>query len=313
MNFVICQSPKYLMASINKKNSIPNCKLIIRETKGVLNFIKENKFVDINDLIFFPVYKRKNLFGIIANWFFIKSFCFKYRGRIDNVYAFTNSHDFTTISILNKVKIFGSVYMIEFCDNGKEPSKIIRFLNKYTLGVNLFYSDNQPYYTPIKKEKINFLSWSSDGDISSINKLYLLPMEKRGVKQLLIIDSNDQSNKNLFNVEILYEEILSLCSDNNIQVIIKGHPRLGLSNCLKGLDNVVYIANEIPLEFIFMDNVDYIVGFYSSGLFNPSFSKKAKSLLVLCQSEKEWFYKNYLIDNGFDKSCFLSKVEDIII
>ena len=57
MNLVVCQSPKYLTKSINQVNSNLECKLVIREVKGVYDFIKKNNLVSNKDLIFLPVYK----------------------------------------------------------------------------------------------------------------------------------------------------------------------------------------------------------------------------------------------------------------
>lgn len=310
MNYVICQSPKYLMVSINKYKATTNCKLVIREVKGIYDFLIEYKIVTPEDLIFLPVYRRKSILGLFANFIAIKKFCYKYGSDVDNIYVCTNEYDFTTISIINTLANC-EVYFEEFYTDGVELFNFNSLINKCLFGVKLHYTDNAEAYLPINESRIKIRSWIS-GEKSKLNKLVLLEPLKVHAKQLLIIDSNDQSNSNLFSVEKIYYDLIRFCKDNNIQVIIKGHPRLGLSKCLHNLKDSIYIQSTIPLEFIDIDNIDYICGFYSSALFDTSFNTKAKSLLMLCASKHETYYKNYLISNGFNEKNFVLKIEDVI-
>jgi len=312
MNLVVCQSPKYLTKSINKMNSNLECKLVIREVRGIYNFIKKNKLVSDKDLIFLPVYKRKSLFGLIRNFLAIKLFCYKYNEFFDDIYVFTNAHDFTTTSLVNAIKIKGKVYFEEFINIGEQSTGIVKLIDKSIFGVKSLYNDNLPVYLPINRTNFNITSWSDD-IINDKCKVPLLGLSGSEQKKMLIIDSNDQSNKNLQDVQIIYKNLIELCRRNNIKLVIKGHPRLGLSKCLTNMKDVMYIDNEIPLEFLSLDNIDYITGFYSSSLCIPEVIERSKSLLILSGTKKECFYKNYLINNGFRKENFLLKIEDVII
>jgi len=299
------------MNAINKLNADSESKLMIREVKGVFDFIKKSKTVDESDLIFLPVYKRKNVFGLIANVLIIKWFCFKYRNFFDNVYVFTNAHDFTTTSLLNSLKIRGSIYFEEFIERGTQSSGLVKLIDKYLFGVDSFYHENLPVYLPVNRAGMNICDWTSD-KTARVRRVSALELTGCEQKKLLIIDSNDQGNENLNNVAAIYKSVLALCKKDNIKVIVKGHPRLGLSKSLRRLPDVIYIDNEIPLEFLSLNSIEHVIGFYSSSLFAPEFSQRAKSLLFLTHSDKENFYKEYLLNNGFNRDNFVLNVKEII-
>ena len=311
MNLIICQSPKYLVASINKYKETSNSKLVVRETEGVFNFIKNNHLIDLNDLLFLAVHKRNSFLGLLYNFMAIKRFCNYFRKGIDDVFIFTNEHDFSTISILSRIDVNGSVYIEKYTQSGSKGSSVISFLNKCIFGVVSFYKNDTPCYIPRNRSCLQFRTWKSH-NVNVSNKLSLLELKKKDRKQLLIIDSNDQTNKNLQCVVSIYSELLKVCNDSNIQVVVKGHPRLGVSNCLMDHEEIVYIDKDIPLEFLSLCDIDFIIGFYSSALFIPSLISRTKSLLMLSKSNKENYYKDYLLKNGFDERGFVSRVEDVI-
>ncbi|RXF01987.1 polysialyltransferase family glycosyltransferase [Pseudoalteromonas sp. PS5] len=311
MNYVICQSPKYLMASINKYKATKNCKIVIREVKGVYDFLIEYKVVPPEDLIFLPVYRRKSIFGLFLNFLSIKKFFLKYGVDIDDIFVFTNECDFTTMSIINGL-VDCNVYFGEFYNDGLECFNLSYVINLFLFGVRLRCNKKIEFYLPVNEKRIEVKSWDY-GEERKINKLLILGEIKAQAKKLLIVDSNDQRNRNLFFVKEIYSDLINLCKKNNIQIIIKGHPRLGLSKCLQDVKGAIYIKNTIPMEFIDIDSVDHICGFYSSALFNSSLKKKAKSLLMLSASKQESFYRNYLTSNGFNEEKFVLKIEDAIV
>lgn len=311
MNLIICQSPKYLVASINKYKETSNSKLVVRETEGVFNFIKDNHLIDLNDLLFLAVHKRSSFLGLLYNFIAIKSFCNYFKEGIDDVFIFTNEHDFSTISILSRIDVNGSIYIEKYTQTGSRGSSYINFLNRCIFGVVSFYNNDTPCYIPNNSSYLKFRAWKGH-NVNASNKFSLLGLKRKDRKQLLIIDSNDQTNKNLQFVESIYSELLKVCNENNIQVVVKGHPRLGVSSCLMEHEEIVYIDKDIPLEFLSLCEIDFITGFYSSALVIPSLIARTKSLLILSKSNKENYYKDYLLDNGFDKRGFVSRVEDVI-
>ncbi len=307
MNLIVCQSPKYLESSLSLLDEQSSSVLLIREVSGVYRFLIKNEFVEKKRLLFIPVYKRNNLFNVIRNIYVIRKFCTLYSNKFNNVYLFTNDNDFTTMSILSMLSISGEIYFYSYNNLLYDDKFLVRFLNRFIYKIRSFQCENGQAYGFLSNNVKIHVGFSIQDYQSSKYQLSL------GVstKNVLLIDSNDENNLNLNNIEEIYSKVLEHCKKNNFSVYIKGHPRLGLSKILQGRENVNYLDSNIPFELLDITKFDRVLGIYSTGLCSSQSIHCSYSLLPLCKSRKEKYYKKYLKSNGLPLGSFIYSFDEL--
>ncbi|EGR0532203.1 hypothetical protein Q9F32_002029 [Vibrio parahaemolyticus] len=308
MNLIICQSPKYLEKSLSLFHEQSDSIILIREVSGVYNFLIDNGFVEKKRLLFVPVYKRNNILNLIKNIYVIKKFCFLNRNKFDDVYLFTNDNDFTTMSILSSLSIKGKLYFEVFNELLIENNFLVELLNKLAFNVKSFQCEKGQAYDFLKSDREKISIGFKVRDYSGVKYKVLC---RDNIRNVLLVDSNDEENLNLNCVQDVYLRILEYSRESNISIYIKGHPRLGLSKTLQGRENVTYLDSNIPFELLDLSKFDKVFGFYSTGLCCTQILSFSYSLLPLCKSKKEDYYKEYLKNNGFPLSSFIYSFNEL--
>lgn len=304
-NIVFCQSLKYIVKSLNVFLENENTIIIIRELQDVYDFLLRKKLVPKENLLFLPVYKRSTINGIVNNVKVVNEFSNLLGNEIENVYLFTDEFDFMSMSIINKIKVSGNVYIESLPSRQKSKNIANVVMHNILFGVDIFVSDFGYSYRCRGKEFI----------IREYNDEYSgkkIKIPNYSGYSLLIVDSNDEKNPYLNNVSETYLNLISLCNGHGVDIFVKGHPRLGLSDVLQGRIDINYLDSLTPIEFLDVKDYSCVVSFYSTSLCEKSLKNKSKSLLYLSNSIKCKYYRRYLLNNGFPSDGFITKLSEII-
>lgn len=99
------------------------------------------------------------------------------------------------------------------------------------------------------------------------NELFNLPLKKEimNKKKIIYIDSNDESRlgKEFKNIIL---NIFKIFEENGYCIVVKKHSRLKLSNTFSKSKKWTVITDPVPIELFNLEKVDFVFGFFSTGL-----------------------------------------------
>ncbi|MEZ9402953.1 polysialyltransferase family glycosyltransferase [Vibrio cyclitrophicus] len=307
---IFCQSMKYVTDTLNLYDYYCSkgydVHILVREVELIFDFFEEKIEISKDHLIFLEVHKQSSLTGILKNRQVIIN-CKKLINSMDfeQCILFTNEFDFSSFGVLNGYT--GTVKILDYSRskiiNNPPLKSICKAVTEYVFyGVlsNPFLSDRHyfskrddtpefNYPNKIKRDKIKY------------------PFKNNSV---LFIDSNDQSNGILSNVEETLRETIELISSNSFNIYVKGHPRLGLSPVFNQEKNITILDNAYPIEFLDLSDASLVIGFYSTSLATIEHNR-VYSILEINSIDDTSYQHEYLIKNGFSNDCFIDNLNTL--
>ncbi len=294
---IICQSLKYVKdayAKIRYEQSIGNdVYIIVREVLAAYKIVLKIFPLSELDVMFAPTFKQNNMKNILNNrMVIVESLKWIENKGIEICYLFTNECDYISASIVNKSSFEVSIKDYKYNLNCSAMSSLPKILLEFAC-YGVFSYKNTVFNNYKIKNTLPFEIGSENFDIPKL-PLNLKP------KNIVIIDSNDELNPMLKGADIILNELIKLAGKSNLNVYVKGHPRLGVSECLLGSENVQVLSFDFPIEFLDFSSADLIVGFYSTALTTVNCTNVVSLIKLI--NNKSITQEKYLLDNGFSSS-----------
>ena len=277
----ICQAPHDLHYIINELsiNQTKNDSICVIGLSNIYKYLKSLNFQ--NNLIFIPNISSRNILRTITSILKIKSFVRKY--SVSNCYFTSKVHDLATLYLINNLKLQGSlicqlkIYNIKitYIEQNyihKLISRIVYvFLN---LKIKFINSTNMTLYMG----EIDCLFKNLESRKINKNLLFNPRIINHHKFKILFLESNGQSY--FKNYEKTLIKIINVLKSYDIEIWVKGHPRLGISEILKS-NYFNKIENYIPSEFVNTKDFDLIVGIESTSMCKLFKNTNVISLLEL--------------------------------
>ena len=330
---ILYQSTAELVEIIEilKKSPYGSCIIVITGGANLFNIIKKIKLKKKFGLTIyeFHAFTLKNPLNILRMYL-----RFNYSEDIKKILSpkykevlFFNYHSdfvapFFLCQINSKKFKFINFYKKKLTKGKPKLKKIIQmFIIKIfhkNLNVKMFYDKKfeEIYFYPIDKKIKEFLP--SQKILESFLEFPISNKIKKE-KNIIYLDGNDESfYGNKFKKTLL--TIFYLLDKNGYNIIIKKHPILNLSNCIKNSNKWIYNLDSVPIELYNLSKIKFIFGLNSTSLAKVAekFPEiKVFSFLRLVMSknvafEKEKFLKNMLKTGIIYYPDNISKIQKLI-
>lgn len=305
--------------------------IIITGGKNLLPILNKLELTTNFDIkIFeFHVLKKKNLFNIFKMYFrynFSSYAKLIYKYNFDKAFFFTQYIDFSTPIFINKCNI-KELYRIDFYKNKtrndpikiglkqilhifilnfiqlhiKSKIKLVCLLGTWPIEVPYFYSFNKTIQTLHHSKNYK-------------HPLFTLPIKLESkFKNAIYLDANEEdylSNYNQDNFKKKFYQnlktVFNIFIKSHTNIIIKKHSRERISKKLSNFNQLQYLYEPIPIEFYDLSNIDFIIGYSSSGLIKINQMKPNIKIIsiaklidsnILSYKSIFYFHKNMMSDN----------------
>ena len=313
---IFCQSPKdlkYILDIYEKNIEVGNrCSVIVREVTGVFQFIKTLN-LDLVSLVFMNTFSMKAPTGIFKQLQEAKSIireCNKF--NYDDIYFFSNLFDVSTPYIIKRINST-NVY---FYDHFKHEHCIVSHKrlveNIRAILIRCVFSLKTSVVDDTRLLRIDvddFVTEKLSPEDVSVEARYMLKPQFSNIKSILFLDSNDYLDEMLPDADQYFDDFYKLFTSLGYNVVVKGHPRLGLSEYINNYDCDILEAS-IPSEFIDISNFEYIFSVCSASI--VSFPNNISfSLIGYFEVINEGFYTTYLKSLGMADSQFISDKKEM--
>ena len=270
--------------------------LIVRVTK-IYEFVLALQLPETRIFFYDSDFKVKpnHLWRVFRERRQLRTFFAQYlpEGRYQVLHYFANAHDWITGGILAKAdgsvqKKFRPVEVLDTAtttdQTGKETLKekfqltTLKAISGVRFQVRMLMSGTRLYYFPYQK-------YGVESEPVSILPNAIKPYRKAygtGEKALLILDSHDDFF--FSNYSKVIGSLIKKWKFEGYSIVVKGHPRLPLSACLKQLSDVV-IDPALPSEFIDPKSFSFVVGSTSSGLASFAREEEVAAYTIVDQLE----------------------------
>jgi hypothetical protein len=298
---------------ILKKSPYNSCVIVITGGVSLFNIIKKTKLkkkfgVSVYEFHAFPLKNPLNILRMYFRFNYSKDVKKILSIEYKEVIFFNYGPDFVAPIFLCKINTkklkFINFYKKKLNEGNPGAKQMIQmFIIKIfykSLNVRMVYDKKfeEIFFYPIDRKIEEFLP--SNKILKSIID-FPIPKRKKTKKNIIYLDGNDESfYGNKFKKILL--KIFDLLDKNGFNIIIKKHPIINLSNCLKYSNKWSYNLDPVPIELYNLSEVKFIFGLNSTSLAKAAEkfpNIKAFSFLRLIMSkkialQKEKFLKNML-------------------
>lgn len=327
---VFCQAPAdipYVLSLYEQHNMKERISIFVINVENVYKFIKSLD-LNLDQLVFIPYSLKsfKSPFDILEEKKRIKNIKKQYFNNIIgvNVYFFSRFEDWLTSSFLKTLSRKNDIYYIDHYDfSSKLFSKKRLSFNTLSYKIVLFFLTGINFKVEIveKIPEFNYAKYNIKKRIAEIDKVVF---ENYSYE----IDKIQNSRPTVLFFVMPCEPVIYECKSHDDMhvsiiksfkkygwnVIVKGHPRLGVPNNIMNMVDLE-IPAYIPAEFLRLKDIKMCLGIITSALayFAKNTDIKTYSLSNLFQfknSESSKIYKNYLLELSNNEIIFFESYND---
>lgn len=326
---IFCQAPADIQYTLDiYDRNINNAKISIFciNVKGMYKFISSLN-LNLKKLIFIPyfndfsikkpidVFTERNRLKRLFNEYF-----FEMTGN--KLYFFSNRYDWVLYSILIKLHKNNKIYLIDHYkytsvknieENFSIKSVIVKLIYQFITGVymnSLLFNNKLILNFPINRFNIKKLA--TPQNIQKIrNKYQYNGLIKK--KSVLIFESGISDSELIQNYEQTICKIIQIFIENDYNVYIKPHPRLGFTKQLQNFGKL--IPPHIPGEFLPISEFISVFGISSAVIGKLAMDNKNIYSIIDCFNfiniSNKITYKKYLNDQSNNKIIFVSNLKSL--
>ncbi|OCH47766.1 polysialyltransferase family glycosyltransferase [Vibrio cyclitrophicus] len=306
---IFCQSMKYISSTLDIYNYYRSkgCEIhiVIREVKIAFDFFTKEFEIPNENLTFLQTYDQKSILSILKARRSIVNCRREIKiDSFDESILFTNEFDYSSFGVLRGYK--GKIRILDYTFPKNKNLPHIKGMGKFLVEWFFYGVITNPFIN--ERRYLLRKHYPIETNIPKVmTKKMIYPFD---CKSVLFIDSNDQSNGILSNVEKTLKDIIEIFEYRSIKIYVKGHPRLGLSPIFSQYSHITILDDSLPIEFLDLSKASLILGFYSTCLTTVEHSR-VYSLLKLNLDIDITHQYEYLISNGFSDSQFIEKYDNL--
>jgi hypothetical protein len=327
---IFCQAPAdipYVLSLYEKYKEEKVISVYVINVENIFKFINGLN-LNLKSLVFIPyaLTSFKNVFQIIKERKRIKSLKKQYFDFVINtdVYFFSRFEDWLTSSFLDGLEKKNSIYYIDHYDFSSEIFKKNRLNFKLLVLKFVYYILTDVNFKLEIIEKLpefQYYKYGVEKQIPEINKdvfykyRYEIDIKKNANPiALFFISPCETVIYDCVSHDEIQLQIIKSLKEFNWNVIVKGHPRLGVPDIIMDIVDV-QIPSYIPAEFVQIENVSMCIGIITSALahFAKNTEIKTYSLLNLFQF-KDFnsvnHYRDYLSELSNDQIIYFQDYND---
>ena len=298
---IICINVRNMLTYLNTLN-LNNCKIF-------LICYPDISFYQPIDLIKSYLQLKKSILKIInpVQW--------------EKVYFFSVWYDWVGFKIVKSLIGQSEIYLIKHYKGVDELIlKINNLKQKLKLILFSILADSKLYYTNNGGRNVLFFPYTNF-NIIPISE-YIVPYSTYlsfsyydkfwNSEYILFIDNGEIDFIRDYNIDLV--KIFKLLKSKNYKILVKGHPRLGVSQCVLSFIDFV-IPSFVPAEFIRIDLIKFTFGIFSKALATLSLKNdNVYSIINEMQFKSEqlkYIYIDYLNDNS-DGHLKFDSIENLV-
>jgi len=327
---VFCQAPAdipYFLTLYEKHKDKNEISLYVINVENVYNFIDKLN-LKLHAFVFIPYSQISltNLKNVLSERGRIKGLINRYFIRISssNVYFFSRFEDWLTAAFLSNLSKRNSIYYIDYYDFSSELFERKKMNLKMLVLRFVYYVLTGAFFKLEVMEKMpefQYQKYNVSKQVLQVEERvfynYRYEFESvpiKGPTVLFFISPCEDSIYDCKTHDEIQLLIIQSFKRNKWNVIVKGHPRIGIPENITGLVDY-QIPSYIPAEFVHVDNVSMCVGIITAAL--SHFATKTRiptySLINLFQFKEQNFannYKQYLCSLSDDNVKYFEDYEN---
>jgi len=313
---IFSQAPRDLRYIIELVNSLAtkiNLTIYVINLKTNYDYLNS---INLNArIIYLKTSINRNIFDFIRNYFILLNIHYKYFKNINcyEVYYFSGVYDYVVPYIIERLKRKNTIYFIDIYKHIFNRKKICLKDRIKELFISLLLNVKFQYvYIGTNKIYRCLISDVSVKEIILNKSKYICNFDNISINTILLFETDVKTTPYYKNYEEDLKKIIEVL-EKKFKIYIKPHPRLGYTKLLENY-NVKILPQNIPGEFININNFLYILGMHSTILADIAINNsKVYSLLNLFSMEKQNYLtlKKYLDIHSNNRIKYLNCLDDL--